>query len=473
MSEPVLKNQPKSVGVAIIWNNHILLVHHPKSKKFKGTLSIPKGRQEENEIGAEILTAIREVKEEVGIDVPFNWLMDKKIHSVFNSEGREIQFYVVHIKQLKVVNMVNPIVPPHQYQRKEVDWAGFMPFEEAWEAIIGYQRPILIAAGFEPPVQELKDKGDKHTVEELKERTEMFLGGEVQSHSLDIEKDTIENDYYRKVIYTFKESQLVLMSIDPLDEIGVESHRDNDQFIRVESGKGVAIVSGKKTMLKNGIAIGIPKGSIHNIINISHDEPLKLYTVYSPPVHAPNTIEKTKSDEKPENEIPVAEVEFEEGGIIEGQLHSECNDEEGCGEKFDVGDGGRVIEAERDEAVIVSEAFEINNCPIGGCSYSIQGTCSQIASALNVIGGGKSFDEGAEVIQGSEEAKEAVENTPESSDTDVERKIEGGSIIINRRSMADPKIYLVTGTPRQIASLINSVNDNGVVIEQGGTIKEV
>ena len=155
----------------------------------------------------------------------------------------------------------------------------------------------------------------------------------------------------------------------------------------------------------------------------------------------------------------------EEGGVIEGQLHSECNDDDGCGEKFEVGKGGHMIEAERDEAVIVSKAFDDNK------KYTIEGEPSEIASALNVLGGGKNFDSGATIFTDKGEKIKTEEIKTEAKDKDVERTLESGSIIINRRSMADKKDYKVTGTPRQIASAINSINGNGVVIEDGAIIK--
>lgn len=156
---------------------------------------------------------------------------------------------------------------------------------------------------------------------------------------------------------------------------------------------------------------------------------------------------------------------YEEGGVIEGQLHSECNEPHGCGEKFQVGEGGHVIEAERDEAVIVSEAFKDNS------NYEITGTPSEIASALNVLGNGKNFDKGATVKDSEGKVVDLPEMKTEAKDTDVEPVIESGSIIINRRSMADDKEYTVEGTPRQIASAINSLDGNGVVIEEGAKIE--
>jgi 8-oxo-dGTP pyrophosphatase MutT (NUDIX family) len=156
---------------------------------------------------------------------------------------------------------------------------------------------------------------------------------------------------------------------------------------------------------------------------------------------------------------------FADGGIIEGRLHSECDAEEGCGRKFQVGENGHIIEAERDEAVIVADAFESNE------ELTIKGTPSEVASALNVIGGGKNFDKGATIIKNGSEL-EIPELKNQATNTDVEDVIDSGSIIINRRSMADEKEYKVTGTPKQIASAINSINGNGVVIEQGAEIKE-
>ena len=155
---------------------------------------------------------------------------------------------------------------------------------------------------------------------------------------------------------------------------------------------------------------------------------------------------------------------YAEGGIIEGRLHSECG-EDGCGRKFQVGENGHEIEAERDEAVIVADAFDSNE------ELKIKGTPSEIASALNVIGGGKSFDAGAEVEKDGEKI-EHPELKKEATNTDVDDVIDSGSVIINRRSMVDDKEYEVTGTPKQIASAINSIDGNGVVIEEGAEIKE-
>lgn len=108
-----------------------------------------------------------------------------------------------------------------------------------------------------------------------------------------IERATLHNNYYRKVVATTAQLQLVLMSLPDGVEIGDEVHPTTTQFIRVESGTGVAYVSGKRYNLKDGDAIVIPPNSRHNIKS-THN--LKLYTIYSPPEHAPNTLERTKDD---------------------------------------------------------------------------------------------------------------------------------------------------------------------------------
>lgn len=101
----------------------------------------------------------------------------------------------------------------------------------------------------------------------------------------DIEKQTLKNDQYRKILYTNKYQQLVLMSIKPKEEIGWETHRSTSQFIRVEKGKGVAYIGKSKYKLKDGVAVIIPPNTKHNVVNTSKSSKLKLYTIYSPPEH--------------------------------------------------------------------------------------------------------------------------------------------------------------------------------------------
>ena len=110
-----------------------------------------------------------------------------------------------------------------------------------------------------------------------------------------IKKLTIENSNFRKVIYTAEHSQLVLMSLKAGEEIGMETHPDNDQFIRIEKGSGRAVLNGSGVELSDGVAIVIPAGIEHNIVNIGDGE-LKLYTIYSPAHHAEGTIHATKQE---------------------------------------------------------------------------------------------------------------------------------------------------------------------------------
>ena len=111
-----------------------------------------------------------------------------------------------------------------------------------------------------------------------------------------IEKLTLENKNYRKVLYTGKHSQLVLMCLEPKKEIGMEVHQDNDQFFRFERGEGKCIIDGNEYAVKDGSAIVIPAGAKHNIINVSPKESLKLYTIYSPAHHKDGIVRATKAE---------------------------------------------------------------------------------------------------------------------------------------------------------------------------------
>ena len=117
---------------------------------------------------------------------------------------------------------------------------------------------------------------------------------------IDIEKATLDNKNYRRVLYTTKNSQLVLMSIAPGDEIGAEVH-DLDQFIRFESGEGRITLGDFEHTVTDGFSISVPEGVRHNVVNTSSDKPLKLYAVYSPPNHKKGTVHKTKADEEEEH----------------------------------------------------------------------------------------------------------------------------------------------------------------------------
>lgn len=109
-----------------------------------------------------------------------------------------------------------------------------------------------------------------------------------------IEKLTLENNNFRKVLYTGKHSQLVLMSLKPKEEIGMEIHSDNDQFFRIEKGFGKVIIDGNEYQLEDGSAIVVPAGAEHNVVNLSADEDLKLYTIYSPAHHQDGIVRATK-----------------------------------------------------------------------------------------------------------------------------------------------------------------------------------
>ena len=114
-----------------------------------------------------------------------------------------------------------------------------------------------------------------------------------------IEKATLENENYRKVLYTAKNSQLVLMTIQPGDEIGEEIH-ELDQFIRLEAGKARVTLDGVEHSLEDDWAVVIPAGIKHNVVNVG-DEPVRLYSVYSPPEHKDGTVHATKADDKEEH----------------------------------------------------------------------------------------------------------------------------------------------------------------------------
>ena len=112
-----------------------------------------------------------------------------------------------------------------------------------------------------------------------------------------IDKQTLENDYFRKVLFTGKHAQLVVMSLKPEEEIGNEVHEHVDQFFRLEAGEAKFVFNGKeKHIVKNGDAVVVPAGTYHNIINNSKTKKLKLYTIYSPPNHPAGTVHKTKEE---------------------------------------------------------------------------------------------------------------------------------------------------------------------------------
>jgi mannose-6-phosphate isomerase-like protein (cupin superfamily) len=117
----------------------------------------------------------------------------------------------------------------------------------------------------------------------------------------DIEARTLENEDFRRVLYTGKNLQLVLMSIAPGDEIGEEVHEDRDQFFRIEEGEGEVVIDGKTHEIADDDAIIVPAGARHNVRNVG-DVPLKLYTLYGPPEHRDGVVHRDKAQAEAEHE---------------------------------------------------------------------------------------------------------------------------------------------------------------------------
>ena len=123
----------------------------------------------------------------------------------------------------------------------------------------------------------------------------------MKGYLVNIEKAALENVYFRKVLYTAKNSQLVVMNLKPGEDIGEEIHQ-LDQFIRCESGEGKAILNGVAHKFVDGFSVIIPAGTKHNIINTSANQALKLYSIYSPPNHRDGVIHKTKAEAEADEE---------------------------------------------------------------------------------------------------------------------------------------------------------------------------
>jgi len=118
----------------------------------------------------------------------------------------------------------------------------------------------------------------------------------MSGYSINLEEKTLTGNNFREVLYTTKRSQLVIMTLQPGEEIGTEHHTGHDQFIRVEAGEGVAILDGEKHALADGIAVVVPAGVEHNVINTSTTEPMRLYSLYTPPEHPDGIIHATKAE---------------------------------------------------------------------------------------------------------------------------------------------------------------------------------
>lgn len=118
----------------------------------------------------------------------------------------------------------------------------------------------------------------------------------MSGYSINIEEKTLASDNFREVLYTTERSQLVIMTLKAGEEIGMEHHTGHDQFIRVEEGEGVAILDGERHPLTDGVAVVIPAGTEHNVINTSDTSSLRLYSLYMPPEHPHGIIHKTKAE---------------------------------------------------------------------------------------------------------------------------------------------------------------------------------
>lgn len=118
----------------------------------------------------------------------------------------------------------------------------------------------------------------------------------MKGYNTNIEKDSIENKNFRKVVYTGQHIQLVLMSLKGGEDIGEEVHKDTDQFFRFESGSGKCLIDGHEYKVKDGDVIVVPAGAKHNVINTNPDEELKMYTIYAPPHHKDSIVRTTKEE---------------------------------------------------------------------------------------------------------------------------------------------------------------------------------
>ncbi len=118
----------------------------------------------------------------------------------------------------------------------------------------------------------------------------------MKGYVANIEELTANNTNFRQVVYTASHQQLVLMMLQPSEEIGMEVHETVDQFFRIESGEGKIIMDGEEATVGAGFAIVVPAGTQHNLVNTSATNPLKLYTIYTPPQHRDGTVHATKAD---------------------------------------------------------------------------------------------------------------------------------------------------------------------------------
>lgn len=124
----------------------------------------------------------------------------------------------------------------------------------------------------------------------------------MKGYVANIENETLQNENFRRVLYTAKHSQLVLMTLKPKEEIGAEVHETSDQFFRFEKGQGKVVIDANEYDVSDGFAVIVPAGARHNVINVSETELLKLYTIYSPAHHRDAVLHLTKAEAEADNE---------------------------------------------------------------------------------------------------------------------------------------------------------------------------
>lgn len=150
---------------------------------------------------------------------------------------------------------------------------------------------VALGSGYTLTKQYEKSVSDKTVTSDTVKRPAVLKG-----FITNIEKATLGNSNYRKVLYTGKHMQLVLMSLKPGQEIGAETHQMSDQFFRFESGNGKCVINGIEHMVQAGDAVLVPSGAKHNLINTNKTKDLRLYTIYAGPVHKNAVVRATKAE---------------------------------------------------------------------------------------------------------------------------------------------------------------------------------
>ena len=157
--------------------------------------------------------------------------------------------------------------------------------------VLHHQNPVLIIQDKSLNISLMLDNTHTREIRILGQVNEMKKG-----FSANLEEETTKNTDFRRVLYTGKYSQLVLMCLRPMEDIGEETHDDVDQFFRFEEGEGVVVIDGVKNVVKDGSGVIVPSGAKHNVVNTSKTKNLKLYTIYSPPEHQDKVVRKTKQE---------------------------------------------------------------------------------------------------------------------------------------------------------------------------------